>query len=301
MTSYIFIACQSHSGSTLLESLLATDPGCVSLGEIAHFAPYYDHPDQRCGCGATFPECPFWSAVVARLGLRERPVNPGFPTDGFRHPSRARNALYHALIMSPPLLELAERLGESVALKNRESVQNHWRLMQAVIAETQARVLIDKSMSASRLLEIQRKAPAEFRMGVIHLVRDGRANAFSHRKLFGTAIRDTAAEWKRVNTRIEAALRVSPRVTRLLVRYEDLCRDPEQTLQKVVTHFELPARFEPTKIGGTTVHGVGGNYARQSRGYKKVMLDEAWRRGLMAPDLEAFGGIAGALNRRYGY
>ncbi len=300
---YVFVACQSHSGSTLLESLLATAPNTLVMGEIAHFSPYFDASAERCGCGVPVSECPFWRAVLRRLNLPATPpLERHFPTDGWRRRWGPANAPYLGLLMSPPpALELCERLPGTTAWHNRRCILNHWRLVDAAAQESGARLLVDKSMSASRLVEVARKRPNRFRVCALHLVRDARANAHSHRKLFQTPLHHVAREWAQVNARIERAMRALPAgVPTLRVRYEDLCTAPEETLRSIAEAFGMDAPFDLTAMGAAT-HAIGGNYARLSRGYRKVELDTRWARELDPGELEQIRKVAGSLNQRYGY
>jgi hypothetical protein len=300
-TPYLFVACHGHSGSTLLENMLNTAPSGLALGEISHFATYFDEPAQRCGCGAPLGQCAFWRSVIEQLGLQQpERLAARFPTDGYRAGFGPRNWPYLALLVSPrPLLEAVERLPRTLARENGRRVHNHWRLVDAARERAGSSLIIDKSMSASRLVEIARKAPRGFRVCAIHLVRDGRANAHSHRKLFRTPIAAGAQAWRTTNTRIEQALASMPRMPRIRVRYEDLCAEPERELSRIAEQLGLPVRFDLSRFGAST-HAVGGNYARPT-GYRRIEQDRKWLVELSQQDRAVFEEIAGGLNRRYGY
>jgi hypothetical protein len=301
MKAYVYIACRGHSGSTLLEKLLATAPNAVALGEIAHFSHYFDHPEKPCGCGSSVRDCPFWNSVVRDLRLPPNTrVDEAMPTDGHRAGQFSENVPYYVALMSPKsMLSVLERKQGSIAWLNHRNVANHWRLVQAIDKIAGPTLFIDKSMSASRLLEIERQAPADYRVCAIHLVRDGRANAYSHHKLFGIPIERGARVWRQTNENIELALRRAVAVPRVVLRYEDLVTAPQQSLSKIASEFDLPDPFDVAQVAAPS-HAIGGNHAKLT-GYTNIAADERWRTGLSAADHACFDRHAGGLNRRYGY
>lgn len=70
----VYIAGNGHSGSTLLEFLLAASPEAIGLGEVASVirSSLLGEPGawrgQGCRCGAVAEDCPFWSPVMDDLG-----------------------------------------------------------------------------------------------------------------------------------------------------------------------------------------------------------------------------------------
>ena len=301
MRTYIYIACRGHSGSTLLEKLLATSPDVTALGEICHFSHYYDSGKPLCGCGAPVRECEFWTAVVRELGLsRDVKVNSLLPTDGHRARESWRNLPYHLTLLGPEAaLRYAERSRYGLALRNLESASNHWRVIEAISTVASTPVLIDKSMAPSRLLEVVRVAPQDVRVCAIHLVRDGRANAHSYVAQFGLPIEQAAADWRRTNVNIRRALWRLRDLPQMQLRYEDLCARPVETLASIAERFGVALRFEPSMLESAN-HAIGGNSAKLT-GYGAITLDERWRTELTAAQHGAFERIAGELNRRYGY
>jgi hypothetical protein len=301
MRAYLYIACCGHSGSTLLEKLLAAAEGVLAMGEICHFSHYFDHPSKPCGCGATVRECSFWRAIVARLGMaREPALDALLPTDGFRAPRLLSNLAHYASLFLPgPAGQLAAAQSGDVGTRTRAAVGNHWRVIDAVVAEAGPGVLVDKSMSVSRLLEIAEGLPDGYRLCVIHLVRDGRATVHSHRKLFGRSTLDATRIWRRANLHAELALTRLRAVPQLRVRYEDLCTDPEGSLQRIAEQFGLPLRFDPGALSART-HAIGGNQAKLT-GYQSIALDRRWETELAARERAQFSRSAGWLNWWYGY
>jgi hypothetical protein len=172
----------------------------------------------------------------------------------------------------------------------------HWQLAQMGGDVQNAKVVVDKSMAPSRYLELThtRRAPE---VHLVHLIRDGRANMYSHMRRFGTSPAEAAREWKRVNRRVEWVRRLWAPEARV-VQYEDLCRNPSGVCQDILGAMGASVSEAPSLDGSD--HMIGGNPDRFT-GYESVQLDERWKTGLHGEDLRTFERVAGPINRRYGY
>src|SRR5215472_10332799 len=62
----IYIAGSGRSGSTLLERALGELPGVVNVGELMDLFRRTVAHGERCGCGQSFADCPFWAGVGKR-------------------------------------------------------------------------------------------------------------------------------------------------------------------------------------------------------------------------------------------
>lgn len=71
MTRLVFIAGQSHSGSTLLDLVLGAHSRLVGLGEIAEVVRHAERDlgtvlDVPCSCGSRLEACEYWGEVIRR-------------------------------------------------------------------------------------------------------------------------------------------------------------------------------------------------------------------------------------------
>jgi len=164
------------------------------------------------------------------------------------------------------------------------------------------KVLIDKSMTASGILELNLTVPRNIKMKWIHLIRDGRANTYSYirKSHIGINVKKAAKRWKRLNHRIEEALTRVSKEKICRIRYEDLCRNPEETIQKLCNFIGI--RYVPgmLQVHNFSQHSIGGN-PRRFQYKNEIQLDKSWKTGLTKADLRIFEKIGGTLNRRYGY
>ena len=254
----LYIAAHSRSGSTLLDRMLGQIGGYSSLGEVRHLWQRGIVEGQRCGCGAPFQECPFWTAVLtsafggmdlatgATMARQLRDVGHLWHIGRLRHARRSGTPDTEALA------SVTRTLADLYAGLQRTA---------------DSRVLVDSSKSPSYayLLSL---VPG-LQLHIVHLVRDGRGVAYSRlrRKQRGE-LRDrseallvtrTAIEWAAVNG-LSSSLRDS--VPYSLVKYEEMIEDPAGVLRQIVATLWRPRSRSFVHAGSpgsprAESHGVG--------------------------------------------
>src|SRR5436190_23869917 len=130
----LYIAGMTRSGMTLLGNVLNELPGFVGVGEARAYWPAMREA-RLCGCGATVPECEFWSEVA---GWIERQYGP----------PAADRALFlqRAHVRSLPLQLLRLILArKSVSSPGAEYARLLAQLYAGVAAVSGADVVVDSS------------------------------------------------------------------------------------------------------------------------------------------------------------
>ena len=215
----IYIAGQGHSGSTLLDMLIAShskfeSPGEVSRKTIRWLFSKSESP--RCSCGGTAETCGQWRDIRRLL------VNAGVTSAD-------------DLLISPSPESLDAFVG-------------------AVLSASGRSVYVESSKSVGRLMALL-ACPA-LDVHVIHLIRDPRANAFSWRRKDGR-LYGWIPRWFRQNRRI-GKLDVRPnRLMR--VRYEDLVAKPEAMVAAVMGFCGEQFEPEQMKFRTKQHHMTGTN------------------------------------------
>jgi hypothetical protein len=105
--------------------------------------------------------------------------------------------------------------------------------------------------------------------------------------------------WVRANRTIESQLRRLPVEQWIRIRYEDVCRTPESTLQRFFEFCGLEPHALPHDLA-TYKHHIVGNRMRLSN-VSQIRLDEEWRRVLEPAELALAARLAGTLHTSYGY
>jgi hypothetical protein len=210
-----------------------------------------------------------------------------------------RRAYIAASVWLPALAAVWRRIPGSVPKANLRSLENNWRLVTHAASLSGRRVLIDKSMSPSRILDILHTVPPGVIFKVVHLIRDGRATMYSHNRNFGADPIKAGKAWIKVNRNIEWLVKKLPSCQRLQLQYENLCESPTAQITDLCRF--IGVRFDESMLTLTyRAHSIGGNDMR-FRGDRNIVLDERWRRELDGKDIQRFNRIVGAMNHHFGY
>jgi len=322
MTQLAYILSASHSGSTLLTMLLNSHPEVATIGERLTGYPG-DLSWYLCSCGCKIRECHFWQGVASAM----RKSGIDFHLENFGTEFCMPDSRIAAWLLGPlhhgPTLELLRDVGLKLF--------THWPsifpeiifaneiLVDAILKYYHARLFVDKGNRALRLKYLLR-IPS-FDLKVIRLIRDGRAVALTYidpaefadarvpakrgggtgwkRKDEQLSMAQAAHQWRRCNEEAENILNRLDKSQWIEVRYEELCKDTENTLDRLFKFFGL----NPDKRARdfrSVEHHVLGNGMRLDR-TSEISLDERWRSVLSEEDLRIFESVAGKINRKYGY
>ena len=274
----LYILSSSRSGSTLLSLMLGSLPGVLALGEFARVWREGIERNHYCACGARFLDCPLWSGAIAdALG----------PCDAARARAffRAEGPLHRRSRVLRPHYRLFQG---PIGAAFHEALAARIELYRALAKRAGASLLVDSTKRPTYALAFRRHRAVDFR--VIHLVRDARAVVYSNRRpkpsplpgdpdhLMSTAPPPRVAlRWTRLH--LLAELDVRPFLPTMRVYYEDLCRNPEREMRRILRFAgrpELARHFDPDAIRPEN-HMLQGNPIRYDRGPVRVRLDDAWR------------------------
>jgi hypothetical protein len=300
----MMIAGAGRSGSTLLERILATAPGTVTVGELTEIWQRGLLDDELCGCGRPFSECGFWADVGERaFGGWDR-IDPGRMIALERKLGRSSVPLSLASGRSAAIGAALEEYGSALAA-----------IYRAVAERSGAATIIDAS-KWPRHLFVLRRIPVELR--VIHLFRDPRAVALSWSretpKPHGAGAEPprmhtyrpagSALRWLAFNLLVDLAGRLGTPTRR--VRYEALVEDPARVLPDLVADLDVGATIASVPLdpdaGGVTLaptHGIAGNPMRFRHGLVELRNDEDWRSTMPAAQRLAVTAICGPLHQHY--
>ena len=165
----LYITGVGRSGSTLLERMLGAMPGSVNTGELNAIFSRVATQDQRCGCGAPFSGCPFWTAVGEEA------------FGGWSSVTERMSHLQPRLVRQRHVPRLMSGVaGAAYRRELEEYLDVHHRLYRAVSDVSGADVVVDASKSTAQLFALRRIQGLDLR--VVNLVRDSRGVANSWNK-----------------------------------------------------------------------------------------------------------------------
>jgi hypothetical protein len=300
MKTFAYILSPHYSGSTLLTFLLANHPEVATIGELKASAlgPVEDY---TCSCGDPIRACPFWRRVTDELATRGVAFDVADFGTHFRAGQRTLTDRALRARVRGPAFEavrgLALHLLPGAASAFHTTLQRNLTLADVVMRIQGGTVFLDGSKDPVRLKYfLQTGVP---NVHVIYMIRDGRAVANSDMRRNHVSMESAARDWRRTHEECERLLARLPASRYVTIHYEQLCREPDQTLERLGRFLGLNPPSISTCLSCREQH-VLGNPMRLRSG-DAIQLDQKWRSALGPAELAVFERVAGDLNRRYGY
>ncbi len=287
MKTILYVAASQFSGSTLASFLLNAHPDVTTVGHTMgwHFGP---DDDFLCSCGEPLDQCRFYRNIADAYASNE--LRFDIRNFGTEVRLSVNDRLNRYLTASLPLVQSnrLEQLRDLLVSKfHRNSSRIERQLhtnavfMTAAMEYCNADIYVDNSHDPYRLRQLGKIKSLALKN--IHLVRDPRGVALSCMKHSNWTPELAAKLWLRRQSDI---LRISGAMgaPNLLVYYEDLCSDVNETLQKIHRF----ANIDPAPFSGSfdqTEHHILGNDMRLRGG--KIRLDERWKTELKPHHIES--------------
>lgn len=114
----------------------------------------------------------------------------------------------------------------------------------------------------------------------------------------GADVATAAKRWRHYNVEADRVRALLPGDVWLRVRYEDLCRDPSGTLEKIARFIGVEGADVPEDLEATDHHIIGNSM--RLRGIGEIREDRSWEQVLGRDDLRTIERIAGPASRRLG-
>lgn len=309
----LYIAGWGRSGSTLLARMLGQLEDCVHLGELRTLWIDGFKPKTQCGCGQLLQDCGVWTRIFDRGFGGRSAIDPAAHTR-LRHTYEPRTG--------PLLGQLSQQLSRQWLQPNaatrdtfRQQSQPYLQILERLygaIAQTHpGATLIDDSLHPGHGAMLAALPQVEVKL--VHLVRDCRGCAYSWAKrqtqgLGSYSLRDSALGWMLRNGVVEILGR-DRAIPYLRVRYEDLIRQPQETLDKITQFAGLTPTADsldrlfpaPHTVNLGITHSAFGNPSRTRQGPTPLQLDEAWKQGLSRREMLQLTALSAPLLLRYGY
>lgn len=286
--TYVVIASNAYSGSTLLSYLLGEHPQIATVSDVSGTRRAERMNDFQCSCLRPMRECPFWLEVQSRMRSRGyADFRLGDFGLGFDYsPSRLHNRFRTGTLRWGAIEDARDALfglwppdARAMAELGRRN-----RAFAEVVMEIRgARIFLDASKERLRSRYLQRYLGMDLR--VIHLIRDVRGVVVSTRRRERNAalrVGAIARHWTNTNRAIQRCVRRLPPGASTIVRYEDLCRDPESTLRRLKEFCGVD--LTAGRTGDARQQHLLGNQMRLQP-ISEVRLDERWRTTLTPAEI----------------
>jgi hypothetical protein len=234
----------------LLDLMLNAHPEIVSVGEVLKLNRQlgYRDPERKnyapCSCGApSLLQCKFWSAVDAEIRA----------TAG------------------KSLTELDVLDSDTRDPRHAPNVT----LFKAIAAVSGKNFIVDSSKIPRRLSQLMQFP--ELDVYPVHLIRDPKGQIASVMRKHGGFLKNIV-RYEIVQEQIHRTLKSVPHS---VMRYEDLVRDPERSLNSILQPLGLSFDRRQLSWAEAEKHIVAGNHMRYQT-TSNLVLDEKWRERLTA-------------------
>ena len=294
----IYILSPSFSGSTLLTLLLAENDRIATIGELkATSMGLLD--TYKCSCGQLIRDCEFWGALQSHL----QKIGTALHLEDFGTHFRSESWFSDILLRTGPRGSVLEALRD-LALRcwrpaNREltsRLNRNSEVIDAICDIQHKEIFLDSSKDPIRLKHFLRSGQWDIK--VVNLIRDGRGVVDSYMRHYGMTVRAAVKEWLTAMKEIKMVLEMTPSESKIILKYEDICASPRQSLDGLMTFLGERGPRSWT-LNRSSSHIIGNSMRLSCTKY--IRLDEKWRRSLCGAELQFFQIHAGKMNRRIGY
>jgi hypothetical protein len=246
-----------------------------------------------------YAECEFWQKVFAKVNEAGYAMSEECWSNDFRY----KGWFAHRLLSrysARPWLRLGQRAASALIPGHRAHVEYTRRVnvefIRAALTAAGADVFFDTSKRAMRLHHLLQTQ--ELDVKVVKLVRDVRGYAWSAKRR-GGIVRAAALTWRRDQQNVARITRGMPADRVMLLRYEDVCRDPNTWLKRVYAFCGVEP-IQPPEFVVAREHHVLGNNMRRNESVR-IRFDESWRTALSVDEQKQAVAIAGPFHTRNGY
>jgi hypothetical protein len=300
----LYVGGVGRSGSTLVGRVLGEGSRSICIGETRYLWSRGIRHNVECGCGRPFLSCDFWSEVGEHAfgGWDQVDAERLIELDAATNRLRAL-----------PLFWLPSLRQEFTTLID-EYASYLARVYIALAHVSRAEIIVETSKEPNFAWLLTRIP--ENQVYLVHLVRDGRAVAYSWTRTqrMPSPIGDqeympcfnprhVAARWLFSNAAFHALGHRTPSV---LINYEDFVVNPAPALRKISDLTGEEFELDDTKLSGRTVrlgehHIFSGNPMRTDTGWLEMRLDDEWQHALSRTHLLEVTTMTWPLLCLYGY
>jgi hypothetical protein len=297
----LYVAGNGFSGSTLLSFLLNAHPAIASVGEAVGPIPSEKSPREYvCSCGSALAACPFWERVGRSMAARGFVFDPEHWDLGFEvGKSRITRHLLVRSLRSRHVDELRDRLVlrlPRIGARMGELARRNVAFVESVLEATGKPVFADASKDPMRARYLTRLAGLDLRL--VHLVRDAPGYVRSWIKNTGGTLDGGIRAWNRMASHVERLFPAGG-IQRLVVRYEDVCRETAKEVSRIAEFAGLAPVEGPIRFRECEHHVLGNRMRLMSSA--EIALDESWREALSRAEVEAIVRRTHVHRTRFGY
>ena len=293
----VFTLCPPFHGATLLSLLLNNHSKILALGDTNPARTF----EQGCSCGEKVADCAFWKEISEQTNCT-RYDDKGIDGKLPQYPVYTKRAKLDKMI-NLALVLLARAFGPGIWWLGGRPARDFFETYDAFIRACDKLaphdVFVDGEKALLKFMILASRGGQE--MKVIYVARDPRGYVYScskYRPEVGLA--EICHDLEGQHRRIRMALHLFGNIPSMVMRYEDLAQNPEQTLAKMQDFLGVqqenlvgPPR-DPQKH-----HLIGNKMLQVFDG--QVRHDENWRKSLSTEEQDEVLQHAKKIFKQFGY
>ena len=281
----IFSMAIGHSGHTLFALLVGAHPEVAHLGDTVRNR---NRGIVNCACGVKTTECRFWQRVYAWDDYTY--LRDGFP----------RSRLTSFVFSRPELFPVQRLLRRARFDRYGRTLARFAAFVRELTGRRQ--LIFGRKRMCDLLLTL---ADPAARVRVLHLTRHPLGHMLSCSKRpspQGQTAERWAQDWVRYNSRVHACRSIAGEDDYLHVAYDDLCRAPDDSLERVCAWLGVPFDSAMLQVHKEASHLIGSKsvLGRPFDGLRPPDVN-AGLRALSLADRKTTWRIAGPLAETLGY
>lgn len=292
----IYFTGSGRSGSTILNIILDNHPDIFGGGELQNMGDVYNK-DKICSCGEAPVTCEFWSSVMNDWldSIQDSNIQTGLSK--WKQFESYKSIKAWLRIWSGLSLESTEV---------QDYLNNTYSFFNMLRKHSGKSTILDISKNPLRAWALLNHPKIDLRL--VHLVRDGRAVAWSLEKKAKREgnprnISKSALFWLLVNRQSNYVRKKAKNA--VLIRYEDFAKNPIQTLNKIGEVSGLDLKPITDMVSTDSLfqisHVVAGNRIRKASTIKLNFNDDEWIEKLNPDYQKKFYNITRSTMKSYGY
>jgi len=268
----IYILSSGHSGSTLIDLMLGSHSCIESVGEIDKFSEYFSNSQ---------------NTIASK---KVKLCNCGQPIAECSYWKQVKEKLDNSIV-------------SNINLK-QDFAERNYQLMSAILAVSGKKIICDSSKQIDRLSSFL--ASDLFNVQIIHLIRDGRAYAFSMKNKqertiakYGSLDKykeflrakgkqdqhynydNAIKKWNEINIAWQKQFNKLPNY--YFLKYENLVENPEKSLSAILKKVDLKFESNQVEFYKVTHHNIDGNRMRM-KGSQEIKRDTRYLENLSFKD-----------------
>ncbi len=279
-----YITSSSFSGSTLVSFLLNMHPKISTVGEMDGWN-YGEDEVFLCSCGKTLDTCPMFQHIAS--SFKKNHLKFDCKDFGTKYSLSNNESLNRYLTQDCKLnSSLVEKLRDRV-ISSIPPYGNKLKaidlankvFMESSLQYGNSDIFVDACKDPYRIRLLSRIK--EIDLKIIYLVRDFRGVVFSNIKNKKRPVAIAMRLWLREQTVINRIISEFPFV--MMVKYEDICRDPTSKLKELHSFLRVEAYHNEGSFRSVENHIIGNSMRLSSM--DKIILSTQWKEKLSKNDL----------------